>query len=163
MKKYNAILILLLTVFTSCDNPTTTENTTNESSSINFESGLIMNEASSDPLGNELNYPTGDPALSSQINVWEPGFNSPWHYHPYTGVAYVIQGELTVNYDTVTSINDTMSEKNIITTQTYKAGEEAFLGVRDTWHLSQNLGNEDLIFLVTWIGEKDKPLAIIEQ
>ena len=31
MKKYNAILILLLTVFTSCDNPTTTKNTTNES------------------------------------------------------------------------------------------------------------------------------------
>lgn len=115
------------------------------------------------PLGNELNYPTGDPALSSQINVWEPGFNSPWHYHPYTGVAYVIQGELTVNYDTETSINDTMSEKNIITTQTYKAGEEAFLGVRDTWHLSQNLGDEDLIFLVTWIGEKGSPLAILEK
>ncbi len=43
-----------------------------------------------------------------------------------------------------------------------KAGEEAFLGVRDTWHLSQNLGDQDLIFIVTWIGEKDSPLAIIE-
>src|SRR5210317_390968 len=163
MKKYNAILILLLTVFTSCDNPTTTKNTTNESSSINFESGLIMKEASSDPLGNELNYPTGDPAISSQINVWEPGFKSPWHYHPYTGVAYVVKGELTVNYDTDTSLDDIDSEKTIVSSETYKAGDKAFLGVANTWHLSENNGSEDLIFIVSWLGEKDKPLAVLSK
>jgi len=145
-----------------CNNSIILEDNDNDSSPINFEGGLIMNQVSIDPLGNILEYPSGDAAVSSQINVWEPGFNSPWHYHPYTGVAYVIQGELTVNYDTETSIEDISSEKNIITTQTYKAGEEAFLGVRDTWHLSQNLGDQDLIFIVTWIGEKDSPLAIIE-
>ena len=162
MKKSKALLIILLTLIIGCNNSITVEEPTNESSSINLENGVIMKEVSSDPLGNELNYPTGDPAISSQINVWKPGFNSPWHYHPYTGVAYVIQGELTVNYDTETSIDDKNSEKNIITTQTYRAGEEAFLGVRDTWHLSQNLGDEDLIFIVTWIGEKDSPVAVIE-
>ena len=162
MKKSKALLIILLTLIIGCNNSITVEEPTIESSSINLENGVIMKEVSSDPLGNELNYPTGDPAISSQINVWKPGFNSPWHYHPYTGVAYVIQGELTVNYDTETSIDDKNSEKNIITTQTYKAGEEAFLGVRDTWHLSQNLGDEDLIFIVTLIGEKDSPVAVIE-
>lgn len=162
MKKFKALLIILLSVFIGCDTTTNIENTNDESSSIKLEGGVIMKEVSSDPLGNELNYPTGDPAVSSQINVWAPGFNSPWHYHPYTGVAYVIQGELTVNYDTETSIDDKSTEKKIVTTQTYKAGEEAFLGVRDTWHLSQNLGDEDLIFIVTWIGEKDSPVAVIE-
>ena len=162
MKKNKALLIILLTLIVGCNNSITVEEPTNESSSINLENGVIMKEVSSDPLGNELNYPTGDPAVSSQINVWKPGFNSPWHYHPYTGVAYVIQGELTVNYDTETSIDDKTTEKKIVTTQTYKAGEEAFLGVRDTWHLSQNLGDEDLIFIVTWIGEKDSPVAVIE-
>lgn len=162
MKKFKALLIILLSVFIGCDTTTNIENTNDESSSIKLKGGVIMKEVSSDPLGNELNYPTGDPAVSSQINVWAPGFNSPWHYHPYTGVAYVIQGELTVNYDTETSIDDKTTEKKIVTTQTYKAGEEAFLGVRDTWHLSQNLGNEDLIFIVTWIGEKDSPVAVIE-
>ena len=152
----------MLTILMGCNNSIKIEDEDNKNSSINFEGGLIMNQASSDPLGNVLEYPSGEAAVSSQINVWEPGFNSPWHYHPYTGVAYVIQGELTVNYDTETSIDDKNSEKNIITTQTYKAGEEAFLGVRDTWHLSQNLGDEDLIFIVTWIGEKDSPLAVIE-
>ena len=152
----------MLTILMGCNNSIKIEDEDNKNSSINFEGGLIMNQVSSDPLGNVLEYPSGESAVSSQINVWEPGFNSPWHYHPYTGVAYVIQGELTVNYDTETSIDDKNSEKNIITTQTYKAGEEAFLGVRDTWHLSQNLGDEDLIFIVTWIGEKDSPLAVIE-
>lgn len=161
MKK-NISLLITLTLLVGCDIPTEADNTPIQNSSINLENGVIMKEVSSDPLGNELNYPSGEPAVSSQINVWGPGFNSPWHYHPYTGVAYVIQGELTVNYDTETSIDDKNSEKNIITTQTYKAGEEAFLGVRDTWHLSQNLGDEDLIFIVTWIGEKDSPVAVIE-
>tara|TARA_X000000950_G_scaffold262987_1_gene334796 strand:+ start:165 stop:653 length:489 start_codon:yes stop_codon:yes gene_type:complete len=162
MKNYKLILLFMLTILMGCNNSITIEDEDNNNSSINFEGGLIMNQVSSDPLGNVLEYPSGESAVSSQINVWEPGFNSPWHYHPYTGVAYVIQGELTVNYDTETSIDDKNSEKNIITTQTYKAGEEAFLGVRDTWHLSQNLGDEDLIFIVTWIGEKDSPLAVIE-
>ena len=162
MKNYKLIIIFILTILMGCNNSIILEDNDNDSSPINFEGGLIMNQVSIDPLGNVLEYPSGDAAVSSQINVWEPGFNSPWHYHPYTGVAYVIQGELTVNYDTETSIEDISSEKNIITTQTYKAGEEAFLGVRDTWHLSQNLGDQDLIFIVTWIGEKDRPLAIIE-
>jgi len=162
MKNYKLIIIFILTILMGCNNSIILEDNDNDSSPINFEGGLIMNQVSIDPLGNVLEYPSGDAAVSSQINVWEPGFNSPWHYHPYTGVAYVIQGELTVNYDTETSIEDISSEKNIITTQTYKAGEEAFLGVRDTWHLSQNLGDQDLIFIVTWIGEKDSPLAIIE-
>ena len=162
MKNYKLMIIFILTILMGCNNSIILEDNDNDSSPINFEGGLIMNQVSNDPLGNVLEYPSGDAAVSSQINVWEPGFNSPWHYHPYTGVAYVIQGELTVNYDTETSIEDISSEKNIITTQTYKAGEEAFLGVRDTWHLSQNLGDQDLIFIVTWIGEKDSPLAIIE-
>ena len=162
MKNYKLILLFILTTVMGCNNSITIEDEDNNNSSINFEGGLIMNQVSSDPLGNVLEYPSGEAAVSSQINVWEPGFNSPWHYHPYTGVAYVIQGELTVNYDTETSIDDKNSEKNLIITQTYKAGEEAFLGVRDTWHLSQNLGDEDLIFIVTWIGEKDSPLAVIE-
>lgn len=162
MKNYKLMIIFILTILMGCNNSIILEDNDNDSSPINFEGGLIMNQVSIDPLGNVLEYPSGDAAVSSQINVWEPGFNSPWHYHPYTGVAYVIQGELTVNYDTETSIEDISSEKNIITTQTYKAGEEAFLGVRDTWHLSQNLGDQDLIFIVTWIAEKDSPLAIIE-
>jgi hypothetical protein len=47
--------------------------------------------------------------------------------------------------------------------ETYKAGDKAFLGVANTWHLSENNGSEDLIFIVSWLGEKDKPLAVLSK
>ena len=68
---------------------------------------------------------------------------------------------MTVNYDTETSINGIESEKTILSSETYKAGDKAFLGVANTWHISENKGNEDLIFTVSWLGEKDKPLAVL--
>ena len=51
----------------------------------------------------------------------------------------------------------------IVLSETYKAGDKAFLGVANTWHLSENKGSEDLIFLVSWLGEKDKPLAVLSE
>ena len=103
--------------------------------------------------------------LQSQVKLkfGKPGFKSPWHYHPYTGVAYVVQGELTVNYDTETALDATGDEKTIVLSETYKAGDKAFLGVANTWHLSENKGSEDLIFIVSWLGEKDKPLAVLSE
>jgi hypothetical protein len=73
-----------------------------------------------------------------------------------------LQGELTVNYDTETSIDDSGTEKKIIKTQTFKKGE-AFLGIPNTWHVSENRGSEDLIFMIHWLGEKDKPVAFLEE
>ena len=52
--------------------------------------------------------------------------------------------------------------ETIIVTQTYKAVDKAFLGVANMWHLSENKVSEDLIFIVSWLGEKDKPLAVLE-
>lgn len=160
----NILTLLFLIFFCSSCELNTTENHKNENDSmVSFENGDIMTSATEDPLGNVFSYPTGEAAITSQIKRWEPGFKSPWHYHPYTGVAYVVQGELTVNYDSETSLDDIGAEKTIITSQTYKAGDKAFLGVANMWHLSENKGSEDLIFIVSWLGEKDKPLAVLEE
>ena len=161
MKKILTLLFLILFCF-SCE-LNTSENHKNENNSmVSFENGDIMTSATEDPLGNVFSYPIGEAAITSQIKRWEPGFKSPWHYHPYTGIAYVVQGELTVNYDSETSLDDIGAEKKIITSQTYKAGDKAFLGVANMWHLSENKGSEDLIFIVSWLGEKDKALAVLE-
>jgi quercetin dioxygenase-like cupin family protein len=159
--KYFTLLLVSLFIF-SCSIESKTENVESEFSSF-FKNGDIMTSATQDPLGNVFSYPTGEAAVTSQVKVWEPGFKSPWHYHPYTGVAYVVQGELTVNYDTDTSLDDIDSEKTIVSSETYKAGDKAFLGVANTWHLSENNGSEDLIFIVSWLGEKDKPLAVLSK
>ena len=119
MKNILTLLFLILFCY-SCE-LNTTENHKNENDSmVSFENGDIMTSATEDPLGNVFSYPTGEAAITSQIKRWEPGFKSPWHYHPYTGVAYVVQGELTVNYDSETSLDDIGAEKTIITSQTYK-------------------------------------------
>lgn len=161
MKTKLLLLITLSLVLTACVNETSTPSNT-QSGLVPFVNGDLMTNVSVDLLGNELIYPTGVAAITSQLKVWKPGFKSPWHYHPYTGVAYIIQGELTVNFDTNTSLTDSLQQKGTVSTQTYKAGDKAFLGVANTWHFSENLADKDLIFMVTWIGEKNKPIAVLE-
>lgn len=159
-------LFIITLILTSCVVNTGDSITTEsglDNTMVSFENGDIMTSATEDPLGTKFSYPTGEAAITSQIKRWAPGFQSPWHYHPYTGVAYVIQGELTVNYDSETSLDELDAEKKIITSQTYKAGDKAFLGVANMWHLSENKGSEDLIFIVSWLAEKDKVLAILEE
>jgi oxalate decarboxylase/phosphoglucose isomerase-like protein (cupin superfamily) len=155
-------LIAMSVTITSCVRNPSNNSSIPHNCPISFENGDLMTRVSIDPLGNDFNYPTGDAAITSQVKVWKPGFKSPWHYHPFSGVAYVIQGELTVNFDTNTSKEEKSSEKTVVSTQTYKAGDKAFLGVSNTWHFSQNLGDEDLIFMVTWLGEKNKPITVLE-
>jgi len=154
------ILLLSLSIlFINCQNTAEKEET---KSVPLFENGDLMTDVSVDPMGNILNYPDSDASVTSQIKVWKPGFKSPWHYHPYSGPAYIIQGELTVNFDSETSLDNSSSKKSTTKTQTYKAGD-AFLGVANTWHFSENLGSEDLIFMISWLGEKSKPLAFFEE
>ena len=69
-----------------------------------------------------------------------------------------------VAYHLLEKINkmNKIDEKKIIKTQTFKKGE-AFLGIPNTWHVSENRGSEDLIFMIHWLGEKDKPVAFLEE
>lgn len=162
MKTKLSIAFTILFMTSSCVTKSSNDNSENENGLVAFENGDLMTAISVDPMGNEFQYPTGDAAITSQVKVWKPGFQSPWHYHPYTGVAYVLQGELTVNFDTEASLEGNAVEKTVNATQTFKAGDKAFLGVSNTWHYSENLGNEDLIFMVTWLGEKGEPIAVLE-
>ena len=156
MKKYFLLTVSL--IFISCNNEVKTENLESDFSSF-FKNGDIMTSATQDPLGNVFSYPTGEASVTSQVKVWEAGFKSPWHYHPYTGVAYVIRGELTVKFDENTALDDLDGEKTVTKEQVFGPGS-AFLGVANTWHKSSSTGDEDLIFQVTWLGEKGQPVKV---
>jgi quercetin dioxygenase-like cupin family protein len=151
--------ILLVTTITSCNCANDTSETTNEIATT-FVNGDLMTNISADPNGNALVYPSGEASITTQVKVWAPDFTSPWHYHPYQCVAHIIQGELTVNFDTTTSLNDKSPNKSTNITKTFKAGE-AFIGTANTWHYSQNLGSEDLIFTTSWLAEKDAPIVVL--
>ena len=153
MKYLSLILAIILSV--NCTNQSSLENTRTH---FQLESGNLMSDISEDFLGNSLEYPEGDPSLTTSVAVWESGFVSPWHYHPFTGSATILQGELTVDFDTTTSINGNDSDKVSSMTKTFKAGE-AIMAIQNVWHQASNQGDEQLIFMVSWIGEKGEPVV----
>ena len=50
-------------------------------------------------------------------------------------------------------------EKTVTKEQVFGPGS-GFLGVANTWHKSSSTGDEDLIFQVTWLGEKGQPVKV---
>ena len=151
--------VFLVITIISCDCAKDTSETTNDFATT-FVNGDLMTNVTADPNGNALVYPSGEASITSQVKVWAPDFTSPWHYHPYQCVAHVIQGELTVNFDTEASLDDKSLNKSTSVTKTFKAGE-AFIGTSNKWHYSQNLGSEDLIFTTSWLAEKGAPIAVL--
>ena len=153
------VFIFLIVTTTSCvgsiDN-----STADASSKITFENGDLMTNATADPMGNALVYPTGKASITSQVKVWAPGFTSPWHYHPYQSIAHIVQGELTVNFDAVAPLDDKSPGKSTSITKTFKPGD-TFIGTANTWHFSENLGDEDLIFMVSWLAVEGAPIAVL--
>ena len=163
-KNMKNTIITILSVFLvitiiSCDCAKDTSETTNDFATT-FVNGDLMTNVTADPNGNALVYPSGEASITSQVKVWAPDFTSPWHYHPYQCVAHVIQGELTVNFDTEASLDDKSPNKSTSVTKTFKAGE-AFIGTSNKWHYSQNLGSEDLIFTTSWLAEKNATIAVL--
>ena len=149
-------LVLAIIVSVNCDSKGNLENTHTQ---FQLESGNLMSDISEDFLGNSLEYPEGNPSLTTSVAVWESGFVSPWHYHPFTGSATILQGELTVDFDTTISINDSDTDKVSSIRKTFKAGE-AIMAIQNVWHQASNQGDEQLIFMVSWIGEKGEPVVM---
>ena len=149
-------LVLAIIVSVNCDSKSNLENTHTQ---FQLESGNLMSDISEDFLGNSLEYPEGNPSLTTSVAIWDSGFVSPWHYHPFTGSATILQGELTVDFDTTISINDSDTDKVSSIRKTFKAGE-AIMAIQNVWHQASNQGDEQLIFMVSWIGEKGEPVVM---
>ena len=154
----NLLILLSISVFMGCVQSTEISDK-NYDVDFPFENGVSMEETSVDPMGNIFTYPEGEAGITGQTAQWEKGFESGWHYHPYTGVAYVVRGELTVKFDEVTTLDNLDGEKSVTKEQVFGPGS-AFLGVANTWHKSSSTGDEDLIFQVTWLGEKGQPVKV---
>jgi len=157
MKKI--FLLSFILIFMGCTSSSEVNTKVEKGLQFPFENGISMSETSVDPMGNEFSYPSGDAGITGQTAEWATGFESGWHYHPYTGVAYVVQGELTVKFDEATSLDNLNGDKSVTKEQVFGPGS-AFLGVANTWHKSSSTGSDDLIFQVTWLGEKGQPVKV---
>ncbi len=93
--------------------------------------------------GQALRYPeTRSPEVSSVLVEIAPGGESGRHKHPVAPQIYVIEGEVTIEFDGGNQ-------------KKFPAGE-AFLEAVNTWHNAKNLGSKPVKMLVVFFGEKGK-------
>jgi len=90
-------------------------------------------------IGQQIHYPAGGPAkVTSLIVTLMPGEKTGRHKHPVPLYAYMLSGELSIDY----------GEDRV---RTYKAGD-AFIEAQDTWHDGTNPGTEPTRILAVFVG-----------
>lgn len=90
-------------------------------------------------MGEEIRYPTTGPAkVTVTIVTIQPGADTALHWHPAPLVAYVLEGELTVDYG--------LKGKKI-----YRKGD-AFVEAMDVLHRGMNPGISAVKLLAVYLG-----------
>lgn len=101
-------------------------------------------------VGEPLRYPTGAPArVTASIVTIVPGADTPLHRHPVPLVAYILAGELTVDYGS--------HGKRI-----FRKGD-AFVEAMDVAHRGMNLGTETVSILAVYLGAEGVANVALEK
>lgn len=90
-------------------------------------------------------YPEGTPKITAAVVVIPPGGETGWHLHKVPLFAYVLEGEVTVDY----------GEKGV---KVVKAGEGILEGI-DWPHVGMNKTDQPLHILAVYIGAEGIPNA----
>lgn len=99
-----------------------------------------------DVLGNTLVYPDGPVDVTSAIVTIPPGGTTGWHSHEVPLFAYILEGELTVDY----------GEKG---TKVYRAGNSVLEAMN--WpHNGTNTGDVPMRLLAVYMGGGGKPNTV---
>lgn len=95
-------------------------------------------QGGSDVLGTPLAYPRGTPNVTSAIVTIPPGGETGWHEHEVPLFAYILEGELTVDYGSKGK-------------KTYHAGEAVLEAVG--WpHNGTNTGSAPMKLVAVYMG-----------
>lgn len=101
-------------------------------------------------VGEPLRYPTGAPArVTASIVTIVPGADTPLHRHPVPLVAYILAGELTVDYGSHGK-------------RTFRKGD-AFVEAMDVAHRGTNLGTETVSILAVYLGAEGVANVALEK
>lgn len=91
-----------------------------------------------DVLGTPLAYPPGTPKVTSAIVTIPPGGETGWHEHEVPLFAYILEGELTVDYGTKG-------------TKIYRAGDSVLEAIN--WaHNGTNTGTVPMKLVAVYMG-----------
>ncbi len=104
-------------------------------------------KTSVDSAGQKIKYPSeGTPEVTGLLVEVPVGQNTGWHLHPNPCVAYIMQGEITVNYESGEG-------------KRFVAGE-SFAEVVNLKHCGVNTGSVPVKILFFSIGEKGAPISL---
>ncbi len=95
-------------------------------------------QGGTDVLGAPLAYPEGDPNVTAAIVTVPPGGETGWHRHEVPLFAYILEGELTVDY----------GEKG---TKTYRVGDSVLEAI-DWPHNGTNTGEVPMKLIAVYMG-----------
>ncbi len=101
-------------------------------------------------MGEQLRYPTSGPAkVTVSIVTVAPGADTALHHHPAPLVAYILEGELTVEY----------RDRG---RKVYRKGE-ALLEAMDVPHRGLNLGATTVKLLAVYLGAEGVPNTVVDK
>lgn len=104
----------------------------------------LVSRDAADDAGDPITYiSTPNPEVTSAIVSLPAGGKTDWMTHPCPGYLYVLQGELTVEFE---------DGRHLI----FKAGQ-AFMQARTKWHRGVNTGKGQMRFLAVFFGAKGMP------
>ena len=103
---------------------------------------MLLNGITTDVIGETINFPDSNAAITSAIRVLTPGETTGMHMHEGIPVVYMIEGEISIK-----------SENGEIQ-KVIKKGE-AFIGSTNSWHETINTGKTDAVAQVVFIGSTD--------
>lgn len=101
-------------------------------------------------LGETIRYPTtGAARVTSSIVTIEPGMETKFHRHPAPMYAYILEGDVTVDYGTAGK-------------RVYRRGD-AFMETMDVPHRGMNLGTTTVSILVVYMGAEGTSNVTLEK
>ncbi len=100
----------------------------------------------SDVLGQPIKYPEGKPQVTSAIITLDPGEEGELHRHEVPMYAYILQGEITVDYGPRG-------------TRVFRRGD-ALIEAQYLGHKGMNKGTAPVAILVVYMGAEGMPNAV---
>lgn len=100
-------------------------------------------------VGEPIRYPAGPARITASIVTVKPGADTPFHRHPAPLVAYILSGELTVDY----------GEHG---RRIYRKGD-ALVEAMDVRHRGMNFGTETVSLFAVYIGAEGTANVALEK
>lgn len=108
----------------------------------------VLLSSSETVLGQPIAYPEGLPLVTAAIVTMAPGQETGWHTHPVPLFAWMLEGELTIDYDPDG-------------TRVYRSGD-AFLEAFRTRHDGRNTGDGEARILAVFMGAAGVANTVLE-